>query len=384
MPRVGQLRLGRAAPALCGAPAAFFPPRAAPGGHSRPAWSPAAPRCTTPPHPSLEMGRPLSERSRRPRSAGLQSQGCWTFATGSSQRRASTRPPHRGSTPLLRASQNALVLRWHVRLHRLHSLGRASGGASGGRIWRHSARAGGARVILEPSVRAGGPNRPARGSCSPHALAPGIRGQQHAAAAAARDRGRAPRAREPRGLGRGGKCEWGRGDRRQEVVWYLLPVRPPTTHTHCPDLVHCLIVHARAARTCVNNAASMPPDQRVSSWSDQLPVPASSASCCVRASATSRGGRTLPRMRSGSARSSTTTTSSSTSRCSSPTRPIVGSATGSTCPFRTGTWMLTRTELCVVALGRVGLHRGANPCDSDSAAQHSTTTPTRTKGRVSR
>ena len=103
MPRVGQLRLGRAAPALCGAPAASQPPRAARGGHSQP-HRPAARRCTTPPHPSLmEMGRPLPERSRRPRSAGLQSPGSWTLATGSLQRRASTRPPRRGSTPLLRA-----------------------------------------------------------------------------------------------------------------------------------------------------------------------------------------------------------------------------------------------------------------------------------------
>ena len=47
MPRVGQLRLGRAAPALCGARAASQPPRAAPGGHPRPRWPAwAARRCT--------------------------------------------------------------------------------------------------------------------------------------------------------------------------------------------------------------------------------------------------------------------------------------------------------------------------------------------------
>ena len=155
------------------------PEAATPGPAGPPA---AARRCTTPPHPSLEMGRAHCQ------SASFQeAQGCTAQAAGRSEldRRNAERapapppppPPPPAADPRRCCARRCCrdVRRWLPSHH-----GRASGGAFGGRIRRHSARAGGARVVLEPSVRAGGPNRPGRGSCSPHALAPSIRGQQHA------------------------------------------------------------------------------------------------------------------------------------------------------------------------------------------------------------
>ena len=197
MPRVGQLRLGRAAPALCGAPAASQPPRAARGGHSRPRWPTCS--CTaihhpTPPQPG-DGPRPLPERFFS-RSAGLHSPGSWTFGTGSSQRRASTRPP----PPPPRIHADA------ARAGAAEMYGAGSPATTGEQAAAHSAAGSGAippaqaarGSSLSPASGQAAQTGQAAAAAAPMPSPPASVASSTPQAGAARDRGRAPRAREPR------------------------------------------------------------------------------------------------------------------------------------------------------------------------------------------